>query len=63
MKLSTSAASAAIALLGLGGVQPAAATPSALIFSTGDTDGKIATATRPGVPGGPFEIESADDFI
>jgi len=33
-----------------------------LIFSTGDPDGKIATASRPGSPAG-IEIESADDFI
>ncbi len=30
-------------------------------FSTGDTDGRIATASRPDI--GVFEIESADDFI
>jgi hypothetical protein len=30
-------------------------------FSTGNPDGKIATASRPGTPTG-FEIESADDF-
>jgi hypothetical protein len=30
-------------------------------FSTGDPDGKMATATRPDASG--FEIESADDFI
>jgi len=39
---------------------PAAATPFS--FSTGDPDGKIATATRPDA-GGKFEIESADDFV
>jgi len=39
---------------------PAAATPFS--FSTGDPDGKIATASRPGT-GGKFEIESADDFV
>jgi len=60
MRKSCSAAFAVMGLLGLAGGQPAAATP---FFSTGDTDGKIATATRPGVAGGPFEIESADDFI
>jgi hypothetical protein len=31
-------------------------------FSTGNTDGRIATATRPSI-GAPFEIESADDFV
>jgi len=39
---------------------PAAAAP--FFFSTGDPDGKIATASRPDV-GGKFEIESADDFV
>ena len=39
---------------------PAAATP--FFFSTGNPDGKIATATRPDA-GGKFEIESADDFV
>jgi len=38
---------------------PAAADP--FFFSTGNTDGKIATASRPST-GAPFEIESADDF-
>jgi hypothetical protein len=38
---------------------PAAA--QSFFFSTGDPDGKIATATRPDV--GAFEIESADDFV
>jgi hypothetical protein len=38
---------------------PCQATPFA--FSTGDVDGRIATASRPGATGG-FEIESADDF-
>ena len=38
----------------------AAQTP--FFFSTGDPDGKIATATRPDT-GGSFEIESADDFV
>lgn len=39
---------------------PALATPFS--FSTGNPDGKIATATRP-ASGGAFEIESADDFV
>ena len=39
---------------------PAAA--DAPFFSTGDPDGKIATASRPDA-GGAFEIESADDFV
>jgi PEP-CTERM motif len=40
----------------------AAAAESPFFFSTGGSDGKIATATRPDV-GAPFEIESADDFV
>jgi hypothetical protein len=36
------------------------ATP--FFFTTGDPDGKIATATRPDASG-KFEIESADDFV
>ena len=38
---------------------PAAADP--FFFSTGNPDGKMATASRPST-GAPFEIESADDF-
>src|SRR5215469_3920570 len=38
----------------------AAADP--FFFSTGNPDGRIATATRPDTPGS-FEIESADDFV
>ena len=60
MRKSSSAAAAVMGVVAFVSGQPAAATP---FFSTGDTDGKIATATRPGVPGGAFEIESADDFI
>jgi len=49
-------------ILGLGGL---AVVPSAFadafFFSTGNPDGKIATASRPGT--GTFEIESADDFV
>jgi hypothetical protein len=41
-------------------VAPALASPFS--FSTGNPDGRIATATRPG-SGGSFEIESADDFV
>jgi hypothetical protein len=41
-------------------VAPALASP--FFFSTGNPDGRIATATRPG-SGAPFEIESADDFV
>jgi len=39
---------------------PVAATP--FFFSTGNPDGKMATATRPD-SAGKFEIESADDFV
>jgi PEP-CTERM motif len=50
-----------VALIGLlPTVAAAAETP--FFFSTGDPDGKIATATRPDT-GAPFEIESADDFV
>jgi hypothetical protein len=46
------------------GLLPAAAVASEtpFTFSTGDPDGKMATAARPDT-GGKFEIESADDFI
>jgi hypothetical protein len=46
-------------LLGMLSAMPATADP--LFFSTGNPDGKIATASRPDT-GAPFEIESADDF-
>ena len=46
-------------LLGMLSAMPAAADP--FFFSTGNPDGKIATASRPDT-GAPFEIESADDF-
>ncbi len=50
-----------VALIGLlPAVAAAAETP--FFFSTGDPDGKIATATRPDT-GAPFEIKSADDFV
>jgi len=38
------------------------AVASPFFFSTGDTDGRIATASRPD-SSGKIEIESADDFI
>jgi hypothetical protein len=41
-------------------VPPAVA--DTFFFSTGDPDGKMATAARPSSPG-KFEIESADDFV
>lgn len=49
---------AVAAVLGLSG--EARATP--FFFSTGDVDGKIATASRPSSPS-KIEIESADDFV
>jgi hypothetical protein len=51
-----------LSLLGCVFALPAAA--DATFFSTGDPDGKIATATRPdGGTASTFEIESADDFV
>jgi len=47
--------------IGLLTALPAAAAPL-FSFSTGNPDGRIATASRPEV-GGNFEIESADDFV
>src|SRR3954453_19596041 len=35
---------------------------STVFFSTGDPDGRMATASRPG-SAGTLEIESADDFV
>jgi hypothetical protein len=49
-----------VALIGLLPAVAAAETP--FFLSTGDPDGKIATATRPDT-GALFEIESADDFV
>src|SRR5262249_54661141 len=51
---------AAAALLCLLCSTPAMATP--FTFSTGNPDGLMATATRPGSAGN-IEIESADDFV
>jgi PEP-CTERM motif len=57
----TRAASLLIAVLALLLLTtPAAATP--FTFSTGNPDGKMATASRPASTG-KFEIESADDFV
>jgi hypothetical protein len=56
----TTMASAYAVLIGLIATMPAAATPFS--FSTGDPDGKMATASRPSTAG-KFEIESADDFV
>src|SRR5690348_945029 len=52
----------AIPLTLLGCLVAAPALADTPFFSTGDPDGKIATATRPDTAFG-FEIESADDFI
>jgi hypothetical protein len=49
-----------LSLLGCVCAMPAAADTT--FFSTGNPDGKIATATRPALDG-KFEIESADDFV
>lgn len=38
------------------------ATADTFSFSTGDPDGRMASAARPDFPG-KFEIESADDFV
>jgi hypothetical protein len=54
--LTTSAA----VVLSLLTATPAAATP--FFFSTGNPDGKMATASRPS-SGGKIEIESGDDFV
>src|SRR5262249_56032977 len=50
---------AAIIFVAMATPLPAVADP--FFFSTGNTDGKIATATRPDT-GAPFEIETGDDF-
>jgi len=52
----TAAVMAALAL-----TAPAQAGP--FFFSTGNPDGKIATATRPDNGAGQFEIETGDDFV
>jgi hypothetical protein len=55
-----SSASAALLVWSLGVVTSAYAVP--YTFSTGNPDGRMASAARPGA-GGKFEIESADDFV
>ena len=60
MKLTASAALLATTILCLASVRPAAAASTPFFFSTGNPDGLIATATRPGTGA---EIESADDFV
>ena len=52
-----------LSLLGCLPAMPAAALlPAVYSFSTGDPDGKMATASRPDSNGN-FEIETGDDFI
>jgi PEP-CTERM motif len=52
-----------LAMLGSLPAMPAAALlPAVYSFSTGDPDGRMATASRPG-DGSVFEIETGDDFI
>ncbi len=60
MQLTTAKASSIATMLGLVFALPATASP--FFFSTGNPDGRMATASRPS-SGGPFEIESADDFV
>jgi hypothetical protein len=50
-----------VAAIGLLSAMPAFADDT-FFFSTGNPDGKMATATRPSSPG-KIEIESADDFV
>ena len=60
MRLSDAKPAVAAALLCMLPALPAAASP--FFFSTGNPDGKIATATRPDTAFG-FEIETGDDFV
>ena len=60
MQLTVAKASVIAAMLGLVSALPATASP--VLFSTGDPDGRMATASRPS-SGGSFEIELADDFV
>ena len=60
MRLSHAKPTVAAALLCALPALPAAASP--FFFSTGNPDGKIATATRPDTGFG-FEIETGDDFV
>jgi hypothetical protein len=59
MRVFASTTTAALAMVSLI-VMPATAAP--FLFSTGNPDGRIATASRPDTDGS-FEIESADDFV
>lgn len=60
-RLSCTAARMALAAAALS-ILASPAVGGPFVFSTGDPDGKIATASRPDGPGG-IETESADDFI
>src|SRR5438128_6238049 len=51
-----------VLLLAVIGVTPSRAMAQSFTFSTGNPDGKIATASRP-ESAGKNEIETADDFI
>jgi hypothetical protein len=43
-------------------VTPLPSAADSFVFSTGNPDGRMATATRPESPG-KFEIETGDDFV
>src|SRR5262245_64691560 len=43
-------------------VMPSPAAADSFVFTTGNPDGRMATATRPESPG-KFEIETGDDFV
>jgi hypothetical protein len=58
LKARTGIAALAFAAL----VMPLSAAADPFVFSTGNPDGKMATATRP-ESAGKFEIETADDFV
>jgi hypothetical protein len=51
-----------IAALTFAAVMPLTAAADPFLFSTGNPDGLMATATRPSSPG-KFEIETGDDFV
>jgi hypothetical protein len=57
-----SAASALLAIVVYSPVQAGATTATTFTFSSGNPDGKMAMASRPGSSGKP-EIEAADDFV
>src|SRR5215467_5395102 len=51
-----------LAALTFAAVMPLTAAADPFVFSTGNPDGLMATATRPSSPG-KFEIETGDDFV